>query len=133
MRFGGQKLGLVTLLLAAAALGGLAVAQTLPIKLVLRASEPIQPVRGGSIGGWFWTSDGTRGVLPFYPVPGSGQTEWKATLPSLPAAARVDIYLFPGTFQDLAGNSNPETLHCRVSVIAGVAQQPATSSFWQLH
>jgi len=133
MRFGGQKLGLVTLVLTAAALCGLAVAQTLPVKVLLCATEPIQPVRGGSIRGWFWTSDGTRGVLSFYPVPGSGQTEWKATLPSLPAPARVDIYLFPGTFQDLAGNLNHQTLHCRVSIIAGVAQQPATSSFWQLH
>jgi hypothetical protein len=130
--FGGRKPGLVLLWLAVSALGTLAVAQTVPVKLVLRASEPIQPVLGASILGRYWTSDGTRGVVPFYPVPGSGQRDWKATLPSLPAPANVDIYLFPGTFQDLAGNLNEQTLHCRVSARTGIAQS-SSPSFWQLH
>ena len=131
MGFGGRKPGLIVLLLIASALGTFAVAQTLPVKLLLRASEPIQPVEGTSILGRYWTSAGTRGVVHFYPVPGSGRKEWKATFPSLSNPATVDVFMFPGAFRDLSGNLNLETVHCRLSVQAGVAQS-TSPSFWQL-
>ncbi len=134
MSFGGHKLGLLVFLLMVIALGALAVAQTLPVKLILQASEPIRPVSGDSILGRFWASGGARGMVNFYPVAGSDERTWSALLPSLPAAATVELVVLPGAFQDHTGNLNNEMVRCRLPAQSSHSQNPpASASFWQLH
>jgi len=135
MSVGKKRLGLMILLLGAVAVGTAAVAQTSPVKMFLRGSEPIEPVMGDSILGHFQASEGSRGVVRFYPVAGTNTTIWSGFLPPLPNATLVDIFILPGSFSDLSGNLNEEVIRDRFTVQNDslARGQQDTRSFWQVH